>query len=180
MFWLGKSKKARYGEKEVGLSPIEYIILTHLRSRELKGQKEVGQYGYELIKELNQIFAGSWEAKSGTIYPILTKLDKDKELLSGEKKVTPLGPVKKVYVLTKMGRGIIDQIIIENYANDMKFVDNYMNLLGIFKEHFEKEIENQKRLKERESAGGISCPNCEFVVAFDALFCSKCGTKIDD
>ncbi len=103
MFWLGKSIQTD-GETDVRcLSPIEFLVLVDFRSRELRNRENVGQYGYELIQELNDLFAGSWEAKSGTIYPILTKLDKDKHFLMEDVKQSQLGPVKKIYILTEAG-----------------------------------------------------------------------------
>ena len=85
MFWLGKSINLNDGEK-IGVSPIEYIILAHLRRRELLNDGiPVGQYGNELIKELNSIFQGSWRAQSGTVYPMLSKLVSKKNFLPGKK-----------------------------------------------------------------------------------------------
>jgi len=148
MFWLGKSlqsdSKLKDEEKQ-GLSPIEYIIIAHLRSRELRNQGDVGQYGYELIQELNKIFSGSWEAKSGTIYPILTKLDHDKALLESEEMKSPLGPVKKIYKLTSKGRSLIDAIVQEKLGSDIEFILKYIELLAPFaivrsEEHPSEEI----------------------------------------
>jgi DNA-binding PadR family transcriptional regulator len=133
MFWLGKSIQSESKDEEKqGLSPIEYIILAHLRSRELRNQGTVGQYGYELIQELNKIFSGSWEAKSGTIYPILTKLDHEKELLASEELKSPLGPIKKIYKLTPNGSELIDTIVREKLSKDIDFILQYIELLAPF------------------------------------------------
>ncbi len=120
-------------KKKINLSPIEVLILTQLRSRELRNNGDpVGQYGYEMIQKLNELFAGSWKAKSGTIYPILSKLEKNKKLISGERKQSPLGPVKKVYILEDLGRECIDSIIYERFEGDIEFVMRYLNLLTPF------------------------------------------------
>ncbi len=138
MFWLGKSistgvKTDDKKKIHLKLSPLEVLILAQLRSREIRNNGEsVGQYGYEMIQELNKLFAGSWEAKSGTIYPILSKLEAKKSMIKGERKKSPLGPVKKVYILEKMGREGIDSIIKENFQGDIEFIMNYMNLLAPF------------------------------------------------
>lgn len=112
------------------------------------------------------MFSGSWEAQSGTIYPILSKLESQKKMLIGEDKKTELGPVKKVYTLTEKGRVIIDQIIKQNYESDLKFIDEYQKLIKTFVEYFEKNPEDN------------SCPQCKTIAPKDALFCPKCGHKL--
>ncbi len=137
MFWLGKSIttgiKGEKKKESVNLSPLEVLILAQLRSRELRNKGEpVGQYGYEMIQQLNILFAGSWEAKSGTIYPILSKLEGKKHMIKGSRKKSPLGPVKKVYILEDLGRRSIDSIIRNNFKGDIDFVLQYINLLAPF------------------------------------------------
>ncbi len=135
---MGKSvsipgSKGEKQKKKINLSPIEVLILTQLRSRELRNNGEpVGQYGYEMIQNLNELFAGSWKAKSGTIYPILSKLEGTKKLITGERKQSPLGPVKRVYILNDLGRECIDYIIYERFEGDIEFVMRYLNLLTPF------------------------------------------------
>ncbi|MHA1647225.1 MAG: PadR family transcriptional regulator [Promethearchaeota archaeon] len=135
---MGKSvsipgSKGEKQKKKINLSPIEVLILTQLRSRELRNNGEpVGQYGYEMIQQLNELFAGSWKAKSGTIYPILSKLEGGKKLITGERKQSPLGPVKRVYTLEDLGRECIDHIIYERFEGDIEFVMRYLNLLTPF------------------------------------------------
>lgn len=120
-------------KKKINLSPIEVLILTQLRSREIRNNGDpVGQYGYEMIQQLNELFAGSWKAKSGTIYPILSKLEKNKKLIAGERKQSPLGPVKRVYILEDLGRECVDSIIYERFEGDIEFVMRYLNLLTPF------------------------------------------------
>jgi len=85
-----------------------------------------------MIQQLNQLFAGSWFAKSGTVYPILSKLEKNKKLITGERKQSPLGPVKRVYILENLGRECIDSVIYERFEGDIEFVMRYLNLLTPF------------------------------------------------
>ena len=139
MFWLGKSVKVpsngldKKKMEKVSLSPLEVLILSQLRSRELRNKGiEVGQYGYEMIQQLNELFAGTWEAKSGTIYPILSKLEGKKKLIMGKREKSPLGPVKKVYVLEPKGRMSIDAIIQSNFKGDLEFISQYIDLLTPF------------------------------------------------
>lgn len=137
MFWLGKSipvKNPKKGKKtKINLSPIEFLIMSQLRNREIRnGGQPTGQYGYEMIKDLDELFAGSWSAKSGTIYPILSKLETNKNMLIGERKKSPLGPVKKVYILTEEGRNVIDNILSAHLENDVEFIQRYMELMSVF------------------------------------------------
>ncbi len=135
---MGKSvsipgKKGDKQKKKINLSPIEVLILTQLRSRELRNNGQpIGQYGYEMIQNLNELFAGSWKAKSGTIYPILSKLEQNKKLITGERKQSPLGPVKRVYTLEDLGRECIDYTIYNRFEGDIEFVMRYLNLLTPF------------------------------------------------
>ncbi len=198
MFWLGKSIITKDGKK-TGVSPIEYIIMAHLRSRERRNvdQAPVGQYGYELIKELNSLFEGSWVAKSGTIYPLLTKMDNDKDLLKAEKKKSPLGPIKKIYTLTEDGRHLIDSIIRENFDADKAFIDKYLALLNVFEPYINKKedivedssylsdekprISNSKtKSKKKKPQGKESerfCPNCGENIQEISKFCIFCGAE---
>lgn len=137
MFWLGKSISTGTSKDKkkdsINLSPLEVLILAQLRSRELRNKGEpVGQYGYEMIQQLNILFAGSWEAKSGTIYPILSKLEGKKNMIKGSRKKSPLGPVKKVYILEDLGRTSIDFIVRHNFKDDIDFIMQYINLLAPF------------------------------------------------
>ncbi|MHA1672854.1 MAG: PadR family transcriptional regulator [Promethearchaeota archaeon] len=143
MFWLGKSikidpPKGSDAEKKkkkdrINLSPLEVLILAQLRSREIRNNGDpVGQYGYEMITDLNKLFAGSWEAKSGTIYPILSKLKSKKGMIVDSRMKSPLGPVKKVYKLTELGRKSIDQIITSNFEGDLDFILQFLNIMAPF------------------------------------------------
>lgn len=57
-------------------------------------------YGYEILAELEQNgFEGLAE---GTLYPVLTRLDKS-GCISCRKAKSPLGPVRKYYSITEEG-----------------------------------------------------------------------------
>jgi len=173
MFWLGKSINLNDGEK-IGVSPIEYIILAHLRRRELLNDGiPVGQYGNELIKELNSIFQGSWRAQSGTVYPMLSKLVTKKNLLIGEKKETGLGPKKKVYKLNQNGRDLIDAIVRANFKSDELFITKYLELLEPFKEKFESE-------EQEEFEENAVCSSCGYLFTGIEKFCPQCGSKLTE
>jgi DNA-binding PadR family transcriptional regulator len=173
MFWLGKSINLNDGETKIGVSPIEYIILAHLRRRELLNDGiPVGQYGNELIKELNEIFKGSWRAQSGTIYPMLSKLVSKKNFLTSEKQKTELGPRKKIYKLNQSGRTLIDSIVRENFKSDEFFIEKYLELLKPFKEKFENEE------LEEEPEENTVCSSCGYFFTGVEKFCPQCGNKL--
>ncbi|MFW9834189.1 MAG: PadR family transcriptional regulator [Candidatus Thorarchaeota archaeon] len=50
------------------LTPIQALILIQLL--------ETSKYGYEILRNLRDAFHGSWEPKTGTIYPSLQALEK--------------------------------------------------------------------------------------------------------
>ena len=57
-------------------------------------------YGYEILTELTESgFEGLME---GTLYPILTRLEK-KGLISCRKEKSPFGPIRKYFSVTKTG-----------------------------------------------------------------------------
>ena len=58
-------------------------------------------YGYEILSELEQY--GFQELSEGTLYPILTRLDKGGSI-SCRKAKSPLGPIRKYYSITEEGR----------------------------------------------------------------------------
>ena len=70
-------------------------------------------YGYEILSELSGY--GFHELGEGTLYPVLTRLDKS-GYISCRKAKSPLGPIRKYYSITEQG---------EEY-------------LGIFKESYRK------------------------------------------
>ena len=63
-------------------------------------------YGYEIIGELEK--AGFEDIGEGTLYPVLTRLDKNK-LIRCRRAKSPLGPVRKYYSITEQGLGRIEE-----------------------------------------------------------------------
>lgn len=57
-------------------------------------------YGYEILNELEGF--GFEELGEGTLYPIITRLDKS-GLISCRKAKSPLGPIRKYYSITPLG-----------------------------------------------------------------------------
>ncbi len=77
-------------------------------------------YGYEVVMELRKY--GFGQCTEGTIYPLLTRLEK-KGSLQSEKKKSPFGPQRKYYSLTAEGvKGL--QEFYSNWTSFKKFVEN--------------------------------------------------------
>ena len=58
-------------------------------------------YGYEILSVLDE--AGFEALGEGTLYPVLTRLDKN-GLIACRKAKSPLGPIRKYYSVTEKGR----------------------------------------------------------------------------
>jgi len=67
-------------------------------------------YGYSLVRVL--MGDGSLSLKEGTVYPILTRLDKD-GLVRSEWVESDQGPPRKYYSLTANGRKLFESLIPE-------------------------------------------------------------------
>lgn len=63
-------------------------------------------YGYEIVSRLQEY--GFSDAKEGTLYPLLLRLEK-KKLIKGTFKESPLGPKRKYYALTDEGKKYVVQ-----------------------------------------------------------------------
>ena len=58
-------------------------------------------YGYEILSELEK--AGFENLLEGTLYPVLTRLEK-KKLIACRKAKSPFGPIRKYFSITEEGR----------------------------------------------------------------------------
>lgn len=62
-------------------------------------------YGYEIVTQLQS--HGFIDAKEGTLYPLLLRLEK-KNLITAIFKPSPLGPKRKYYYLTESGKEYVN------------------------------------------------------------------------
>ncbi|MPN21874.1 hypothetical protein SDC9_169256 [bioreactor metagenome] len=60
---------------------------------------------------------GFYDVKEGTIYPLLIRLEK-KQIISSKYKDSPLGPKRKYYFLTEIGKEFLQEFIV--LWNDVK------------------------------------------------------------
>lgn len=80
-------------------------------------------YGYEILSTLEK--DGFEDLIEGTLYPVLTRLDKN-GYISCRKAKSPLGPIRKYYTITESGKAHLDNfkenfIRITQNANKVLF-----------------------------------------------------------
>ena len=78
-------------------------------------------YGYEILSELEQ--GGFDDIGEGTVYPILTRLDKQ-GLIQCRKAKSPLGPIRKYYSITEPGMQRL-----EHFKNNYKYITSHADLM---------------------------------------------------
>lgn len=76
-------------------------------------------YGYEIVTKLRDF--GFSDCTEGTIYPLLTRLEKQ-GLLVSVKKESPLGPQRKYYSLSEIGKVELS-IFYDNWVDFRQVVD---------------------------------------------------------
>ena len=79
-------------------------------------------YGYEITQQLRKL--GFADVVEGTVYTILVRLEKN-ERVSIEKKPSNMGPPRKFYALTKVGREELQQFwakwdFVSSKINELK------------------------------------------------------------
>ena len=74
----------------------------------LKLLDESDMYGYQIIEELAKRSENVFRMKTGTIYPLLHSLEKDKLISSFDEKADNLR-LRKYYTLTRKGRGFLQK-----------------------------------------------------------------------
>ena len=105
---------------------IESCILAIIKKRET--------YGYEILKNLSD--GGFDTLQEGTLYPILTRLEKKGYIICRKEK-SPLGPVRKYFSITDKGR-----IWLEEFRESFKNITNNANGI-LFDEHAVEREENK-------------------------------------
>lgn len=73
-------------------------------------------YGYEILSVLEKY--GFDELSEGTLYPVLTRLDKN-GYISCRKAKSPLGPIRKYYSITEKGSNRLEEFK-NNYQKIVK------------------------------------------------------------
>ena len=169
------------------LTPLEFTIIEVIfNSRALSG--------YDLMQALNKHFAGTWEAKSGTIYLILSKLEKNGFLKSKMVK-SPIGPLRKLYTLTKAGEELLKLKVNKNYLEQLLLIENFVvELSSIYIQSHPKEDrketitevqellnESFERIKENIPSTlkfKTKCSNCGSEIGRKVIYCPFCGVQL--
>lgn len=90
------------------LTRLEFLVLLSLRGRPL--------HGYGIMKKLTTKMPGVWKAKSGSLYPLLKRMER-KGLLESKKKRT-----RTLYRLTPEGKAAV-----------VEYLDAWKELYRIFR-----------------------------------------------
>ena len=99
---------------------------------------EKPMYGYEIIRELEKRFSGYWKPKTGTIYPALDRLEKNR-LVTSRVEFREEAPDRRDYALTEKGRTELTSTmaywtkmteILENYRETHQSIFRYKSELG--------------------------------------------------
>ena len=197
--WLGKFldlekdmeeiiKKELFRDiKKKKLTPLEFTIIESIYQANAIS-------GYDLIQKLDNHFAGTWKATSGTVYPILSKLKYNGFLKIREVK-SPIGPLKKVYSLTEAGEEILKLKVNQNFSKQVEFIENFLTeLASIYIQSFDKKFKDGETKKVLDILQGMfdrvlknvptgralnKCPNCGTENEnSEAIFCPICGAQL--
>jgi DNA-binding PadR family transcriptional regulator/predicted RNA-binding Zn-ribbon protein involved in translation (DUF1610 family) len=173
--------------KKNKLTPLEFTIIEVIfNSNALSG--------YDVIQTLNKHFAGTWNAKSGTVYPILSKLERNGFLKSKMVK-SPIGPIRKVYTLTDAGEEILKVKVNKNFLDQLKFLENFIiELASIYVKSYPKQErssiiedvqttlnESFERIKDSIPSTlkfKAKCPSCGIEIGRKVAYCPFCGTQL--
>lgn len=83
-------------------------------------------YGYEILQSLSTY--GFQDLGEGTMYPVLTRLEK-KEYIFCRRAKSPLGPIRKYYSITEEGEEYLRNFK-ENYERITKCANEILNVNG--------------------------------------------------
>ena len=99
---------------------------------------EKPMYGYEIIRELERRFSGYWKPKTGTIYPALEKLERER-LVTSRVEFREEAPDRKHYAVTEKGQTELAQSmaywskmteVLENYREAHGAIARYKAEIG--------------------------------------------------
>jgi PadR family transcriptional regulator PadR len=94
---------------------LEYCVLALLR--------EESRYAFDLVSELGR--HASLVTSEGTIYPLLSRLRREK-LVTTEERESAVGPPRRYYALTASGRRALDGFAVD-WAEFRSDVDHLIN-----------------------------------------------------
>lgn len=98
-------------------------------------------YGYEIIRELEKRFSGYWKPKTGTIYPALEKLEKNR-LVTSRIEFREEAPDRKHYALTDKGR--------DELAQSMSYWTKMTEVLENYRETHQSIFRHKSEMRREE------------------------------
>jgi len=101
--------------RESRISPVQMWILFVL--------SDGPDYGYNIIQQLDKLFAGHWKPKAGTIYPALDKLT-DEKLVSRSHEHREEGLDRMYYGITAEGEEAL-KVGMGRWSQVMEYVELY-------------------------------------------------------
>ena len=119
------------------ISPLQILLLTQM--------EEGPKYGYEMLKQLKTEFEGTWEPKTGTVYPALRSLEKKGYVETKDKDGTDF------YFITDKGRGVFELLmghVIESVDFSIKYISVIFKWLSL--ERKQGAIELMGHLSKKE------------------------------
>jgi PadR family transcriptional regulator, regulatory protein PadR len=102
---------------------------------------EKPMYGYEIIRELEKRFSGYWKPKTGTIYPALDRLEKNK-LVTSRVEFREEAPDRKHYALTDKGQ--------VELASTMSYWTKMTEILETYRETHQSIFRHKSELGKHE------------------------------
>jgi DNA-binding PadR family transcriptional regulator len=94
------------------VSPLQVLILIQL--------DESPKYGYEMLKSIKEEFEGTWELKTGTLYPALKSLEKKGYVETETRNKTDY------YIITEEGMQLFD-LILRHIEDSIDFSIKYIS-----------------------------------------------------
>ena len=121
-----------------------------------------GSYGYQILKDLNEITSGMLVIEDGTLYPILNRLQRDGLITSNKKNIA--GRSRTYYTMTDEGKKVFN--LMQGFFT--KLIESIAPLFDIT-----ISLKNQQY---------IYCPNCKnrLDLKENPSFCEICGLNIED
>lgn len=121
------------------ISPLQMLLLIQL--------DEGPKYGYEMLVTLKDEFEGTWEPKTGTVYPALKSLEKKGYIKTETREDTDY------YNITEQGKQLFD-IMLNHIEGSIDFSIKYISV--VFKwltyERIQSAAEFMDRLANKEQA----------------------------
>ncbi|MFC1802954.1 PadR family transcriptional regulator [Thermoproteota archaeon] len=120
------------------VSPLQILLLIQL--------DQEPKYGYEMLKTLKEEFKGTWEPKTGTVYPALKSLEKKGYIVTQTREDTDY------YIITEKGKTVFELMLQHLEASidfSIKYISVVFKWLTIERKQGALELMNKLTKKEQ-------------------------------